>query len=94
MATLLVIGALPSGLASIVTTAQGLYIARFFIGEHISLTWISSDLTCIRSGILGGTFVPCQAWTTAFFDKKVVGRANSLVGGWGNSGGEYLSHLD
>jgi NNP family nitrate/nitrite transporter-like MFS transporter len=38
-------------------------------------------------GILGGTFVPCQVWTTGFFDKNVVGTANALVGGWGNSGG-------
>lgn len=69
MASLLVIGAIPSGLAGTITSARGLYIVRFFIG------------------ILGGTFVPCQAWTTAFFDKKVVGTANALVGGWGNSGG-------
>lgn len=69
MATILVIGAIPSGLAGTVTTVRGLYIVRFFIG------------------ILGGTFVPCQAWTTTFFDKKVVGTANALVGGWGNSGG-------
>jgi len=71
MAALLVMGAIPSGLASIVHSVHGLYIVRFFIG------------------ILGGTFVPCQAWTTVFFDKKVVGRANSLVGGWGNSGGGF-----
>jgi len=38
-------------------------------------------------GILGGTFVPCQVWTTGFFDKNIVGTANALVGGWGNSGG-------
>jgi len=38
-------------------------------------------------GILGGTFVPCLAWTTAFFDKNVVGTANAFVGGWGNLGG-------
>ncbi|BFZ61440.1 hypothetical protein YB2330_002506 [Saitoella coloradoensis] len=38
-------------------------------------------------GILGGTFVPCQVWTTAFFDKSVVGRANALAAGWGNAGG-------
>ncbi|KAL8290609.1 hypothetical protein RQP46_002867 [Phenoliferia psychrophenolica] len=38
-------------------------------------------------GILGGTFVPCQTWTTAFFDKNIVGTANALVGGWGNLGG-------
>jgi NNP family nitrate/nitrite transporter-like MFS transporter len=71
MAVLLVIGAIPSGLAGTVRTASGLYTVRFFIG------------------ILGGTFVPCQAWTTAFFDKSVVGSANALVGGWGNSGGGF-----
>lgn len=71
MACLLVIGAIPSGLAGTVRSASGLYTIRFFIG------------------ILGGTFVPCQAWTTAFFDKNVVGTANALVGGWGNSGGGF-----
>lgn len=24
-------------------------------------------------GILGGSFIPCQVWTTGFFDKNVVG---------------------
>ncbi len=38
-------------------------------------------------GILGGSFVPCQVWTTGFFDKNVVGTANALTGGLGNSGG-------
>ena len=38
-------------------------------------------------GILGGSFVPCQVWSTGFFDKNVVGTANALTGGWGNSGG-------
>ena len=38
-------------------------------------------------GILGGTFVPCQVWSTGFFDKNVVGTSNALIGGWGNSGG-------
>ncbi|KAF1829186.1 nitrate transporter-like protein [Decorospora gaudefroyi] len=38
-------------------------------------------------GILGGTFVPCQVWSTGFFDRNVVGTANALVGGWGNAGG-------
>ncbi|KZV93273.1 nitrate transporter [Exidia glandulosa HHB12029] len=71
MAALLAIGAIPSGLAGLVTSVPGLYAVRFFIG------------------ILGGTFVPCQAWTTTFFDKKIVGTANALVGGWGNSGGGF-----
>ncbi|OCK83563.1 nitrate transporter-like protein [Lepidopterella palustris CBS 459.81] len=38
-------------------------------------------------GILGTTFVPCQVWSTGFFDKNVVGTANALTGGWGNAGG-------
>lgn len=33
--------------------------------------------------LLGGTFVPCQAWTTTFFDKNIVGTANAFAGGWG-----------
>jgi len=86
MATFLIMGTIPSGLAGTANTANGLYLIRFFIG------------------ILGGTFVPCQAWTTTFFDKNVVGSgdwsssiliyrltlafiANAIVGGLGNSGG-------
>ena len=38
-------------------------------------------------GILGGSFVPCQVWTTGFYDKKIVGTANSLTAGLGNAGG-------
>jgi len=38
-------------------------------------------------GILGGSFVPCQVWSTGFFDKNVVGTSNALTAGWGNAGG-------
>jgi NNP family nitrate/nitrite transporter-like MFS transporter len=38
-------------------------------------------------GILGASFMLCQVWSTAFFDKNVVGTANALTGGFGNSGG-------
>jgi NNP family nitrate/nitrite transporter-like MFS transporter len=38
-------------------------------------------------GILGGSFVPCQVWTTGFFDKNIVGTANSIAAGFGNAGG-------
>ncbi|KAI1334756.1 nitrate transporter [Xylariaceae sp. FL0016] len=68
-AGILLIGAVPLGLAPLVHDAQGLYISRFFIG------------------ILGGSFVPCQVWSTGFFDKNVVGTSNALTGGWGNAGG-------
>ncbi|GAA5821556.1 hypothetical protein JCM3770_006822 [Rhodotorula araucariae] len=69
MAAILVMGAIPSGLAGTISSVNGLYAIRFFIG------------------ILGATFVPCLAWTTAFYDKSIVGTANSFVGGWGNLGG-------
>jgi NNP family nitrate/nitrite transporter-like MFS transporter len=38
-------------------------------------------------GILGGSFVPCQVWSTGFFDKNIVGTANAFTAGLGNSGG-------
>ncbi|KAF1988298.1 nitrate transporter [Aulographum hederae CBS 113979] len=49
----------------------------------------ASGLMALRFfiGILGGSFVPCQVWTTGFFDKSVVGTANALTGGFGNAGG-------
>jgi MFS transporter, NNP family, nitrate/nitrite transporter len=34
-------------------------------------------------GILGASFVPCQVWSTGFFDKNIVGTANALTGGLG-----------
>ncbi|XP_045168958.1 uncharacterized protein LOC123531780 [Mercenaria mercenaria] len=40
-------------------------------------------------GVLGGTFIPCQFWTSAMFNVKIVGTANALVGGWGNLGGGF-----
>lgn len=47
-----------------------------------------SGLVALRFfvGILGGSFIPCQVWTTGFFDKSVVGTANSLAAGFGNAG--------
>lgn len=66
MACLLILGAIPSGLAALVTTIGQLEAVRFFIS------------------ILGGTFVPTQAWTTTFFDKSIVGTANAFAGGWGS----------
>ncbi|CAC5369369.1 NRT [Mytilus coruscus] len=40
-------------------------------------------------GVLGGAFVPCQVWTSIMFNSKIVGTANTLVGGWGNLGGGF-----
>lgn len=49
----------------------------------------ASGLLALRFfiGILGGSFVPCQVWSTGFFDTNVVGTANALTAGFGNSGG-------
>jgi NNP family nitrate/nitrite transporter-like MFS transporter len=38
-------------------------------------------------GLLGSSFIPCQHWTTSFFDKSIVGTANAFAGGFGNAGG-------
>ena len=38
-------------------------------------------------GILGGAFIPCQVWTTAFFDKNIIGTGNAFTAGLGNAGG-------
>lgn len=72
MAWLLILGAIPSGLAGLAHNVQSFYVLRFFIG------------------ILGATFVPCQAWTSAFFDTSRVGTANALVAGWGKYHNWYL----
>ena len=49
----------------------------------------ASELMALRFfiGILGASFVPCQVWSTAFFDKNVVGSANAFTAGFGNAGG-------
>lgn len=86
MAALLVLGAIPSGLAGTITSVSGLYTVRFFIGILGGESTLLYHSFGLKSWI-AGTFVPCQAWTTAWFDKSVVGRANALVAGWGNMGG-------
>jgi MFS transporter, NNP family, nitrate/nitrite transporter len=49
----------------------------------------ANELMALRFfiGILGGSFVPCQVWSTSFFDKNVVGSANAFTAGFGNAGG-------
>lgn len=49
----------------------------------------ASGLLALRFfvGILGGSFVPCQVWSTGFYDTKVIGTANGLMAGIGNAGG-------
>lgn len=38
-------------------------------------------------GIVGGSFVMCQYWTSSMFTKELVGTANAVAAGWGNLGG-------
>ena len=51
--------------------------------------YTASELYAVRFfiGILGGSFVPCQVWSTGFFDKNIVGTANAFTAGFGNAGG-------
>jgi NNP family nitrate/nitrite transporter-like MFS transporter len=70
-------------------TFAGLLLAGSIPSALAGTAHNAGSLYAIRFfvGILGGTFVPCQVWTTGFFDRNVIGTANALVGGWGNSGG-------
>ncbi|KJX99180.1 hypothetical protein TI39_contig369g00006 [Zymoseptoria brevis] len=69
------------------------YIAILLAGSiptaMAGLVTNASGLIALRFfvGILGGTFVPCQVWSTGFFVKNVVGTSNAWIGGWGNAGG-------
>lgn len=38
-------------------------------------------------GVIGASFVITQFHTSVMFDKKIVGTANAVAGGWGNLGG-------
>lgn len=51
--------------------------------------YTKSELFALRFfiGILGGSFVPCQVWSTGFFDKNIVGTSNAVAAGLGNAGG-------
>jgi NNP family nitrate/nitrite transporter-like MFS transporter len=67
----------------------GILLAGSIPTAMAGLVTSSSGLIALRFfvGILGASFVPCQVWTTGFFDKEVVGTANALTAGWGNAGG-------
>lgn len=53
------------------------------------LLLLTSFIIVIRFfvGILGGSFVPCEAWTLVLFHNSIVGTANAIVAGLGNSRG-------
>lgn len=67
--------------------------AVLFIGAvptaFVPLVYNVKALHAIRFfiGLLGSSFIPCQVWTTTFFDKSIVGTANAFAGGFGNAGG-------
>jgi NNP family nitrate/nitrite transporter-like MFS transporter len=72
-------------------TMSGLLIAVAIPMALCGLITSGTGLIIIRLfvGILGGTFVPCQFWTSSMFNTKIVGTANAIVGGWGNLGGGF-----
>lgn len=75
------------------------YGARVLMGSVLMMTSIPCALIGLVSnttslaitrffiGLAGSAFVMCQYWTTSMFTKEVAGRANAIVGGWGNLGG-------
>ncbi|KAH8698431.1 nitrate transporter [Talaromyces proteolyticus] len=67
----------------------GLLLSGSIPTAMAGLATTPSGLIAVRFfvGILGASFVPCQVWTTGFFDKSVVGSANALTAGLGNAGG-------
>lgn len=77
---------------SIIWPAQNLLTMRTIAGAIptalAGTVQSASGLIALRFfiGILGGSFVPCQVWTTGFFDKNIVGTANALAAGLGNAG--------
>ncbi|HEV7348023.1 NarK family nitrate/nitrite MFS transporter [Telluribacter sp.] len=44
-------------------------------------------------GVIGASFVITQYHTSVMFDKKIVGTANAVAGGWGNLGGGVTNML-
>jgi NNP family nitrate/nitrite transporter-like MFS transporter len=54
----------------------------------IGLAKSAEGLTILRLfiGIVGGSFVMCEYWTSQMFTLEVVGTANAMVAGWGNLG--------
>ncbi|RPA97606.1 nitrate transporter [Choiromyces venosus 120613-1] len=67
----------------------GLLLAGAIPTAMAGLVQSASGLLVLRFfiGVLGGTFVPCQVWSTGFYDRNVVGTANALTAGIGNAGG-------
>ena len=56
------------------------WLARRYPSGLAGRAYTANALYTLRFfiGILGATFVPCQAWTSAFVDKTRVGTANAL----------------
>ncbi|KAI8577555.1 hypothetical protein K450DRAFT_251407 [Umbelopsis ramanniana AG] len=65
----------------------GLLLVGAIPTAMVGLVKTAGGLIALRFfiGILGATFVPCQFWATQMFSSNVVGTANALAGGWGNS---------
>jgi NNP family nitrate/nitrite transporter-like MFS transporter len=55
-----------------------------FTGLINSSAGLYASRFCI--GIVFGTFVTCEFWSSRMFSKEVVGTANALVAGWGDLG--------
>ena len=76
--------------------SRNVYAALLFLGcLPVGLAPLVKDATGLYVsrffiGVLGATFVPCQVWCTGFFDKNIVGTANSFAGGFGKKRHDIL----
>lgn len=61
----------------------------------VGLVNSSAGLVAVRAamGILGSSFVMSQAWVTNMFQRRCIGAANAIVGGWGNLGGGSIQAI-
>lgn len=86
IAGLLWASAIPCAMAATITSVEGLYAIRFFVG----IAGENSDPR--RAQVLeltsraGGTFVPAQVWIASFFDAPVLGTSTGFAAGWGDAG--------
>ncbi|CCH02323.1 major facilitator superfamily MFS_1 [Fibrella aestuarina BUZ 2] len=53
----------------------------------LSHNYVTFLLFRLAIGVIGASFVITQYHTSVMFDRKIVGTANAVAGGWGNLGG-------
>ena len=66
---------------------EGFGTIKIKVGESLEDDQERCGAVRAAIGVVGGAFVPCQAWTSLLFAPRIVGTANAFSAGWGNLGG-------